>query len=158
MPASREIRLRPWEEAVGVYEGMEISEFEVGIILKGEGDLLRITFPTDGPEVEVLRKELHSCKAGARIALLGTDDASRPLLVRMVGQKMFLEKDDPEGGNPQEEPPRSQPTGQQPHGKPQKSHVRLRPDKNSPKENERFSGDQGNQTNRFCNPFSVNCS
>jgi len=74
------------EEAVGVYEGMEIKEFEVGIILRGEGDMLRIVFAKERAEVEVLRKELHSRKAGARIALLRTDDASRPLLVRMVGQ------------------------------------------------------------------------
>ena len=80
----RQIVLKEWEECIGTYERIEINEVDVTVILSIDGQRLILTFSNDGVEADVV-KTLISCKAGTKIVLLKTDEASRPLLVRTIG-------------------------------------------------------------------------
>jgi len=79
MPKLKRISLEPWEEAVGIFKGIECNEYEACLRL---GDY-RIIFPAQSPEASILRslsKKLFS----KRIGVLRTDDSRRSLLFRKL--------------------------------------------------------------------------
>ena len=80
---TKTIRLREWEEVVGIFEGLEISEFDVAVVLSSGGEKFQIR--AEGVAAEIVKKELLACKPGSRIAILRTDDTPRPLVIRKIG-------------------------------------------------------------------------
>lgn len=87
MSSGCEKRLRPWEEVIGVYKGVEVGDFEITVVLSCNGAMVRFAFPVKGLEAEILKRELPSCKPGTKVTLLKTDNALPPLLVRTLGTK-----------------------------------------------------------------------
>lgn len=77
----RELQLRPWEECVGIFEKLEMDEIEVAVILSNRNKKIRLAFPANESEADIVKKELKTCTSGTRITILRTDDASRPLVI-----------------------------------------------------------------------------
>jgi len=83
----REIRLMPWSECVGTLLGLEIGESKVSVVLSLGTRHVKLSFPKESMESRTLQRDLSSCKPGTKIALMKTNEASRPLLVRLVGRE-----------------------------------------------------------------------
>ena len=77
MPKLKKISLEPWEEAVGIFRGVQCREFEVSLLL---GDY-RIVFPAQSPEASIL-KTLGKKLVSKGVGVLRTDDPQKPLLFR----------------------------------------------------------------------------
>jgi len=82
---NREKYLAAWSECVGRLLRFEVCELEVSVALSCGAEHIILSFPTESLESETLRRQLSSYKPGTKVALLRTDDMSRPLLVRLVG-------------------------------------------------------------------------
>lgn len=82
---NREKYLPAWSECVGSFLSLEIGESRVSVVLSCGAEHVILSFPTESLESQTLQRELSSCKLGTRIALIKTNEASRPLLVRLVG-------------------------------------------------------------------------
>jgi hypothetical protein len=83
MPKLKRISLEPWEEAVGIFKGIEYGDYEVSLLL---GDC-RIVFPADSPEASIL-KSLGRRLVSKRIGVLRTDDPQKPLLIRRLKSEL----------------------------------------------------------------------
>ena len=73
-----------WSECVGRLLRFEVYESELSVILSCGPERIALSFPKDDVESDILRRELSSYKPGTKIALMKTDEASRPLLVRLI--------------------------------------------------------------------------
>jgi len=82
MPKLKRIPLEPWEEAVGIFKGIESNEYEVRLRL---GDY-RIVFPVESSEASTL-KNLCRRLFSKRIGVLRTDDPQKPLVFRKLSRK-----------------------------------------------------------------------
>ena len=80
----KDIHLRIWAECIGLYEGLEVSEFEVAVILSCNGARVRLKFPADMANMDTLKKQLGSYKLGTKIGLLRTDEAFRSVIIRTI--------------------------------------------------------------------------
>jgi len=87
-----EKRLQTWTECVGRFVRLEIDESQVSVVLSCRAEHILLSFPKDGPESEILQRSLSSVRPGAKVALLKTDDVSKPILVRLVGHVDASEK------------------------------------------------------------------
>ena len=67
MPKLKKISLEPWEEAVGIFKGIESNEYEVRLRL---GDY-KIVFPAQSPEASIL-KAIGKRLVSKRISVLRT--------------------------------------------------------------------------------------
>jgi len=76
---AREEHLRLWDEVLGVYQGVEITEFQATLLFRK----LRISFPVHSPEAEILKK-LGDSLLGKRIGILKTDLREKPLVIRVL--------------------------------------------------------------------------
>jgi hypothetical protein len=91
----RERQLEPWEEAIGNYESLRISEDRVTLTLSPTQKDIKIAFPKDSPEAKVLIEAVKNIPKDAKIALLRTDNPERPIIIRTfndttVADKIFL--------------------------------------------------------------------
>jgi len=82
MPRLKRISLEPWEEAVGIFKGIEHGDCEVFLLL----DNYRIVFPAQSPEASIL-KNLDKRLVSERVGVLMTDDPQRPLVFRKLNQR-----------------------------------------------------------------------
>ena len=79
MPRSNHIYLRPWNEAVDIFLGLD-KDGHLLMVMMGCGHL---AFPIDSKEAEVLGKVLKDELIGQRIGILRTDIDSKPIVVRL---------------------------------------------------------------------------
>lgn len=75
----KEVYLRLWDEVLGVYQGVEITEIQATLLLRK----LRIRFPVHSPEAEILKK-LDDSFLGKRIGILKTDVPNKPVVIRVI--------------------------------------------------------------------------
>jgi len=73
---------KPWEEVVGVFDGIEIEDNQAFILI---GNYC-LVFPAYSPEALILGK-LDNNWIGKRIGILRTDDSRRPIVVRKMKNK-----------------------------------------------------------------------
>lgn len=81
---NREKYLAAWSECVGRLLRFEVCELEVSVALSCGAEHIILSFPRESSESETLQRELSSCKLGTTIALIKTDEISRPILVRII--------------------------------------------------------------------------
>jgi len=79
----REVQLDVWEEIVGRCNKVSIDGKKVILFLTVRGQELRIAFNSESKEAIALRK-IRNKIVGKRIGLLKTDDAVRPIAVRII--------------------------------------------------------------------------
>jgi len=82
----RETQLDPWEEAIGNYEDLKISEDKVTIILTHTIKSIAIAFPKETPEAQTLIQTLKNTKKGTKIAILKTDNPEKPIIIRTLNE------------------------------------------------------------------------
>jgi len=82
----KEIRLMPYSECVGTLFDLQIGELDVSVVLSCGSEHIVLRFSTESLESHTLR-ELSSCEPGTKIGLIKTDEASRPLLIRIIEPK-----------------------------------------------------------------------
>lgn len=75
------IDLKPYEEAIGTYEGLSISENEVTLTLS-INKIVKLTFPKQSLEANILINALKDIQKGTKITLLRTDSPTKPLIIR----------------------------------------------------------------------------
>jgi len=80
----RETQLEPWEEAIGNYESLRITEDKVTLILTYTIKSLAITFPKESLEAKTLIQTLRNTLRGTKIAILKTDIPEKPLIIRRL--------------------------------------------------------------------------
>jgi hypothetical protein len=79
--------LATWSECTGTFLRLQVCESEVSIVLSLGTRQVKVSFPKESIESRTLKRELSSCKLGTKIALLKTDEESRPLLIRIIETK-----------------------------------------------------------------------
>jgi hypothetical protein len=82
MPKLKRISLEPWEEAVGIFKGIEYNEYELRLRL---GDYATV-FPAESAEASIL-KSMSKRLVSKRISVLRTDDPQKPLLFRKLNPR-----------------------------------------------------------------------
>lgn len=80
----QETRLRPWEEAIGTYETLEVTEDKIALTVSRTSRDMKLTFPKDSPEAETLIKTLQNTPPGTKIAILKTENPQKPLIIRTL--------------------------------------------------------------------------
>jgi len=80
----RETQLEPWEEAIGNFESLKITEDKVILVLTYTIKSLTITFPKESLEAKTLIQTLRNTRKGTKIALLRTDIPEKPLIIRRL--------------------------------------------------------------------------
>jgi len=80
----KRICLAPLEEVVGKFLMLEMDESEISVVLSCGDQRFVLSFLQEGLEGQTVQGDLALCKPGAKIALLKTNEASRPLLVRVI--------------------------------------------------------------------------
>jgi len=76
-----------WSEFVANFLRLEIGQSKVSVQLSCGSKRIVLSFPRESLESQTLQRELSLCKRGTKIALIKTDEASRPLLVRVIRRK-----------------------------------------------------------------------
>jgi len=74
----QETHLKPWEEAVGTLDKIETSETQtIALLTCTYKKTIAIPLPKEEPETQKLQKLV-----GQKIAILRTDDAQKPIIIR----------------------------------------------------------------------------
>lgn len=71
--------LRLWDEAVGVYQGVKLTQFEAVLLFKG----YQVSFPLNSPGSELI-KNLDDSLVGKKVGILKTDLHNKPLVIRVL--------------------------------------------------------------------------
>jgi hypothetical protein len=79
----QETQLQPWEEAIGKYEDLKISENDITLILTTQKTLY-LSFPRNSPEAQILMQTLQDIPRGTKLSLLKTGKHEKPLLIRAL--------------------------------------------------------------------------
>ncbi|MEM2129144.1 MAG: hypothetical protein QXZ70_00950 [Candidatus Bathyarchaeia archaeon] len=87
-----ETQLEPWEEAIGNYEALKISEDKVTLILTHTIKNLAIAFQKETPEAQILIQTLKNTKKGTKLAILKTDNQKKPIIVRPYNETPIANK------------------------------------------------------------------
>jgi len=74
-----EIRLKEWEEIIGIFKGVEKDNFRVSVLF---GDL-KLIFNLESPETKILKETLDGVMIGNKISILKTDISEKPIFVRV---------------------------------------------------------------------------
>jgi hypothetical protein len=88
----REIKLEPWEEAIGNFEALKISQEKVTLTLTHTLRNQTITFQKDTPEAQTLIKTLQKTPKGTKIAILKTDIPEKPIIIRTYSETPVANK------------------------------------------------------------------
>ena len=83
---AKEIKLQIWEEIIGNCVKFEIKRDQVVVILRVYYQNMRIAYQLDSKEGIILRK-IGRKLVGQRIAILRTDIAAKPIVVRVASKK-----------------------------------------------------------------------
>jgi hypothetical protein len=87
----QETQLQPWEEVIGKYEDLKISENDLTLILTTQ-KTIRLSFPRNSPEAQILQQILPNITKGTKLALLKTDNPEKPLLIRTFNETAVADK------------------------------------------------------------------
>jgi hypothetical protein len=79
----QETQLESWQEAVGTYEDLQITEEKITLTISTHRNIT-LTFPSDTPEAETLTQALTDTPKGTKIALLKTDNPQKPIIIRTL--------------------------------------------------------------------------
>lgn len=74
------IRLKPYEEATGRFQGLKKDEYILSILFGG----FEIAFRVDSSEAAIIEQNLATTPVGERIGILSTDLADKPVLIRII--------------------------------------------------------------------------
>ena len=88
----QETHLRPWEEAIGHFEALQVNEDNVVLTLTRTYRNIKIAFPKNSPEAQTITQTLANTPKGTKIALLKTDDPQKPLLLRILNATTVANK------------------------------------------------------------------
>jgi predicted CopG family antitoxin len=77
------LKLNPWNEVCATYNDLTIDENNLILTLTTTPKHMKLTFPKDSPEANIITKTLQNIPKGTKIALLATDIPEKPLLVRI---------------------------------------------------------------------------
>jgi len=78
--------LKPWQEAIGTYKTLKINENEVSIILQRTPTKMKLSFPKNSTEANILTKTLQNTPKNTKIAILFTDNPQKPLIIRTFNE------------------------------------------------------------------------
>lgn len=73
-----------WEEYMGRYKGMEITDAVLNVLLFVNSKILKLSFPLHSHDAECITNFLKNCKEGERISVLKTDMPKRPIVIRKL--------------------------------------------------------------------------
>jgi hypothetical protein len=79
---------------VGNFLKLELLGSEVLVTMLCGNQQVVLRFAEGSLESEILRTKLSSCKPGTKVAILKTDEPSRPLLVRLIEMKVISRLED----------------------------------------------------------------
>ena len=79
----QEIRIPRLAEYVGVFEGLEITNSHLAILLSHKKKL-KVVFPIDSIQAKIAKKELDDQLVGRKIGIIRTGYAERPILIRKI--------------------------------------------------------------------------
>jgi len=82
--SDHEIQLRPWEEVIGKYDALKITEDEVILFLIYTPKTITLRYPKESFEAHTLARALKNIKKGTKVAILKTDIPQRSLIVRTL--------------------------------------------------------------------------
>lgn len=88
------MNLPAWSECIGNFLKLELLGPEVSVTMLCGNQQVTLRFPEGSLESEILQTKLSSCKPGTKVAILKTDEPSRPLLVRLIGLKVSSRLED----------------------------------------------------------------
>lgn len=75
--------LKPWQEGVGTFRGLEYSKNEMAVVLSlANGQILKIFFPRASAEVQNILRELHGDMIGRKIGVMKLGDRNHRILIR----------------------------------------------------------------------------
>jgi hypothetical protein len=81
----KEIRLHPWEEFVGIFKRVEITEFDHAVIFEfPKPKDIKVLFSQDSEEARILTELLTPELIGKKIGILRTDIPEKPIVMRLV--------------------------------------------------------------------------
>ena len=76
--------LKPWQEVVGRVKRLSFKGSHLEVEIATRDEQLRLSFETDSPEGDRIRRNLLSCPVGSLVGLLRTDSESDPILIRTI--------------------------------------------------------------------------
>lgn len=77
----QEIRIPPLGECVGVFEGLEITNSHLAILLSHKKKS-KVVFPIDSIQAKIVKKELNDQQIGRKIGIIRIDDVEQPVVIR----------------------------------------------------------------------------
>jgi predicted CopG family antitoxin len=78
------LKLNPWNEVCATYNDLTIDENNLILTLTTTPKHMKLTFPKDSPEANIIIEALTNVSKGTTIAILATDIPEKPLLVRII--------------------------------------------------------------------------
>jgi len=78
------LKLNPWNEVCATYNDLTIDENNLILTLTTTPKHMKLTFPKDSPEANIITKTLQNIPKGTKIAVLRTDIPGRPILIRTL--------------------------------------------------------------------------
>jgi len=79
----KQIFLKPYEECLGIYKGLQTSESEITIALSlTNGQTLSIIFSRPSREEKITIATLHGQIIGQKIGIMKLSDRNNPILIR----------------------------------------------------------------------------
>jgi predicted CopG family antitoxin len=78
------LKLNPWNEVCATYNDLTIDENNLILTLTTTPKHMKLTFPKDSPEANIIIEALTNVSKGTKIAILATDISEKPLLVRII--------------------------------------------------------------------------
>ena len=88
----QETHLHPWDEATGHLEALQVNENNVVLTLSRVSRHLKIAFPKNSVEAQTITQALTNTPKGTKIALLHTDLAEKPLLIKILNATTVANK------------------------------------------------------------------
>ena len=75
----KRIYLSPYEEACGVFRGLEKDDYSVSVLFED----FQVAFNSDSTEAKIVEEALVEAIPGEKIAILRTDIPEKPIIVRI---------------------------------------------------------------------------
>ncbi len=84
--AYQHINPQPFQEAIGNYEALKINKNEVTLTLSRTPTNMKISFPKNTPEANILTETLQNTPKGTKIGILFTDNPQKPIIIRTFNE------------------------------------------------------------------------
>jgi agmatine/peptidylarginine deiminase len=83
--AFRNKKLKPWDEVVATFDGLQTTDENVTLKLSIKKEII-LSYPKSDKEAETIINTLGNMVRGTKIAILATDIPEKPLLVRILNE------------------------------------------------------------------------